>query len=74
MMSEGDMTALRKATGTEAARLYLEGMVRHHQGAIEASDAELKDGQYEPALKLAQDIKKAQAAEIITMQSLLKTL
>ncbi len=74
MMSERDMAALKAATGTDAARLYLEGMIKHHQGAIEASDAELADGKYEPALELAQEIKTAQQAEITTMQELLQSL
>ena len=74
MMSDQMMAELDGATGTEAARLYLEGMVRHHEGAIEASEAELKDGKYEPARTLAQEIKQAQAAEITTMQALLAKL
>jgi len=39
MMSDADMDALMDATGADAARRYLEGMVKHHQGAIEASDS-----------------------------------
>ena len=74
MMNDSDMAALMGATGTDAARLYLEGMIRHHQGAIEASEAELVDGAYPPALKLADEIKQAQGAEITTMQALLASL
>lgn len=74
MMSDADMAALMDATGTNAARLYLEGMIKHHQGAIDASDAEIADGQYEPAIELAKKIKTAQAAEITEMQALLKAL
>ena len=74
MMSGQMMADLDGATGTEAARLYLEGMIRHHQGAIEASEAELVDGAYPPALKLADAIKQGQAAEITTMQALLASL
>ncbi|MDP3713743.1 MAG: DUF305 domain-containing protein [Mycobacteriales bacterium] len=74
MMSEDEMAALMDATGTDAARLYLEGMVKHHQGAIEASDTEIADGQYEPAIELAKRIKTAQQAEIAEMQALLKDL
>ena len=74
MMSDADMAALMDATGTDAARLYLEGMVKHHQGAIDASDTEIADGQYEPAIALAKTIKTAQAAEITEMQALLKSL
>ncbi len=74
MMTEQDMAAVEAATGSEAARLYLEGMIEHHRGAIEASDAELADGRYEPALQLAQEIKTAQQAEITEMQALLENL
>ena len=74
MMSDAEMTALMDATGTDAARLYLEGMVQHHQGAIEASDTEIADGKYAPAIELAKTIKTAQAAEIAEMQALLKDL
>ncbi len=74
MMSEQEMAALEAATGTEAARLYLEGMIEHHEGAIEASDVELADGTYAPARELAQQIKAAQQAEITTMKALLQQL
>ena len=74
MMSDQMMADLDGATGTEAARLYLEGMVRHHEGAIEASETELVDGTYPPALALAEQIKQAQDAEITTMRALLASL
>ena len=74
MMSNEMMAALDAATGTDAARLYLEGMIAHHQGAIEASDTEIADGKYEPAIELAREIKTAQAAEITEMQALLESL
>jgi len=74
MMSDGDMAALMDASGSDAARLYLEGMIRHHEGAIEASDIEIADGQYAPAVDLAKTIKTAQAAEISEMQALLQGL
>lgn len=74
MMSEADMAALMDATGTDAARLYLEGMIAHHQGAIEASETEIAEGQYEPAIELAEQIKAAQTAEISEMQDLLQSL
>jgi len=74
MMDDGDMAALMDATGADAARLYLEGMIRHHEGAIEASETEIADGQYEPARELAKQIEQAQAAEITEMQALLTSL
>ena len=74
MMSDADMDALMQATAADAARLYLEGMVEHHQGAIDAAETEIADGQYEPAIALAKEIKTAQAAEIVTMRALLKSV
>jgi len=70
IMNDADLDALRDATGSDAARLYLEGMVKHHQGAIEAREAEIADGQYGPAVELAKKMKTAQAAEITEMQAL----
>lgn len=35
MMSQEDMTALEEAQGTGAARLYLEQMTAHHEGAVD---------------------------------------
>ena len=74
MMSEADMTALMDATGAEAARLYLEGMIEHHKGAIEAAETQLAEGEYEPARTLATSIAKDQAAEITKMEALLAAL
>ena len=74
MMSDADMSALMGATGTDAARQYLEGMIEHHKGAIEASKSELQDGVYGPARDLATSIAQQQAGEITTMQALLATL
>jgi uncharacterized protein (DUF305 family) len=74
MMSEQDMAELKSATGIEAARLYLEGMIAHHEGAIQASEKEIADGKYGPAVELAREIKTAQAEEIIEMQALLTSL
>ncbi len=74
MLSDADMAALMDATGADAARLYLEGMVKHHEGAIEASDVEIADGQYEPAIELAEQIRTAQATEIAEMKALLASL
>lgn len=74
MMSEQELAALRAATGKEAARLFLTAMIAHHEGAIEASDAEIADGEHEPAVQLAEQIKQAQAAEIVRMREMLARL
>jgi uncharacterized protein (DUF305 family) len=74
MMSDEYMAQLRAATGTEAARLYLEGMIEHHQGAIDASETQIAEGQYPPAIELAKKIAADQAAEITRMRELLAGL
>ncbi len=74
MMSEADLSALMQAEGDDAARLYLQGMIAHHEGAVEASEGELRDGTYGPARQLATDIAEDQAAEVTEMRSLLASL
>lgn len=74
MMSAEDLAELEAATGTEAARLYLTAMIAHHEGAIEASDRQIAEGQYEPAVELAAQIRTAQQAEITEMRALLERL
>jgi len=74
MMSEQDMTALKDANGLEATKLYLTQMIAHHQGAITMAQAEIKDGQYAPAIALAHSIATTQQQEIDTMKGILATL
>lgn len=74
MMSQADMDELKNATGTEAARLYLEGMTTHHEGAITMAQQELTDGQNADAKQLAQNIVTTQQAEIDQMKKLLAAL
>lgn len=71
MMPDEDMAELAKATGATFDRMFLEMMIKHHEGAIEMSETELKDGQNADAKKLAQEIIDAQQAEIDTMNDLL---
>ena len=74
MMSDADMEMLMDATGTEATRLYLEGMIEHHKGAIDAAETEIADGKHPPAVELAEKIAQDQAAEITKMEGLLASL
>lgn len=74
MLSDEQMAELRAAKGNDAARLFLQGMIAHHEGAIEASETELAEGRYEPAKELARSIAEAQAAEIVKMKQLLDKL
>lgn len=74
MMSDQDMADLEAASGTEAARLFLEGMIVHHEGALEMAEAELAGGKNADAKDLATRIKAAQQAEITEMKALLAAL
>ena len=40
MLSNAQMTALKAASGAEFERLWLEGMIRHHQGALDMTLAQ----------------------------------
>jgi len=71
IMSTGDMSKLSAASGATFDRLWLTGMVAHHEGAVEMSKAELAQGANPDAKKLAEAIIQAQQAEIATMRSLL---
>jgi uncharacterized protein (DUF305 family) len=71
MMSDEDMAELEAASDAEFEDMFLTMMIEHHEGAIEMAKAEQEDGQYSPAIKLAEEIEAAQTAEIDTMQALL---
>ncbi|MGC0368725.1 DUF305 domain-containing protein [Microbacterium sp. SLBN-111] len=71
MMSDGDMQSLEQASGAEAARLFIQQMIDHHQGAIDMARQEQTDGQNSDAIALATAIVEAQTSEIATMKELL---
>ena len=71
MMSEADMTAMRDARGADFDRLWLQGMIRHHEGAIAMADEELATGIDPQSRELATQIKAAQQREIDQMKQLL---
>lgn len=73
MMSDAEMTQLRAATGPEFDRMFLEGMIRHHEGAVSMAQEELDKGQFPEAQELARNIITAQQAEITEMQRLLQS-
>ncbi|HLR95571.1 MAG TPA: DUF305 domain-containing protein, partial [Jiangellaceae bacterium] len=62
------------AEGTDAARLFLEQMIAHHEGAVEMAQTQVDDGSNPDAIELAQTIIDAQTTEIQQMQDLLATL
>src|SRR3954465_15856495 len=75
MLSEEEMAALDKARGPEFDRLFLEGMIRHHQGAIDMVDVLFKAygaAQDETVFKFANDVQSDQAIEINVMKDMLQ--
>ncbi|MGH7615997.1 MAG: DUF305 domain-containing protein [Gemmatimonadaceae bacterium] len=74
MLTEEQMNRLDAARGTEFDRLFLSGMIQHHQGAI-AMVKELLDSygaaQDEWIAKFSQDVNVDQSTEIVRMQQML---
>ena len=73
MMSTEDMAALEKASGADFDQMFLTMMIEHHEGAIEMARTEEEEGTFKDAVELARQIQKDQAAEIRTMEALLKS-
>ena len=71
MMTSEDMGALEDASDDEFQTMWLEMMIEHHEGAVEMAEAQTRDGRFEPAVELADDIIASQSAEIETMEELL---
>ncbi|MDB4917988.1 MAG: hypothetical protein JWM95_5632 [Gemmatimonadetes bacterium] len=74
MMSDEEMAALDKARGPEFDRLFMEGMIRHHQGAVAMVDellASKNAAQNDVVYKMASDIYADQTTEIDRMQKML---
>lgn len=74
MVDDEGIGKLRAAEGTEAARLFMEQMTGHHEGAVEMAQQEIGAGKYPEAVQLARDIVRAQEAEITEMRQLLAGL
>ncbi|MFC4003984.1 DUF305 domain-containing protein [Prauserella oleivorans] len=70
-MSDEEMRQLEQASGADFDRLWMEMMIKHHQGAVDMAEAELKNGSNAEAKALAQQIIDAQEAEISEMQAML---
>ncbi len=74
MLTKEQMDALRKAKGEEFDRLFLSGMIQHHNGAL-VMVKELFDtagaGQDAELFNFASDVDSGQRAEIRVMEKLL---
>src|SRR5207249_8437875 len=74
MLTAKQMEALRKAKGAEFAKLFLTGMIQHHNGAL-IMVKDLFDtagaGQDAELFNIATDVDSGQRAEIRIMQTML---
>ena len=77
MLSREEMDALAAARGSEFDRLFLEGMIKHHQGAL-MMVAELFDspggGQETEIFRFAADVDADQDMEILRMSDMLNAI
>lgn len=74
MMSAKDMAALGKASGPAFDRMWLQMMVKHHEGAMATAKTELAKGLNVGAKQVAKSVIDRQSAEITTMKSILTGL
>ena len=74
MLTPEQMDALRRAQGKEFDRLFLEGMIQHHKGAlimVKSLFDTAGAGQDAELFNFATDVDSGQRAEIKIMQTML---
>ncbi len=64
MLTERQMSALAAARGAEFDRLFVAGMIQHHEGAVAMARDEMEAGSDTVAMELAADVAAGQQAEI----------
>jgi uncharacterized protein (DUF305 family) len=73
MLTVKELDSLKRLTGTDFDRTFLQLMIKHHQGAIEMLDL-ISGAKNMEAKALAKAIKSAQSKEITSMKLLLNKL
>ena len=74
MLTDEEMAALDSARGPEFDRLFLQGMIKHHQGAIDMVDKLFQSygaAQDETVFRFASDVYADQGIEIERMREML---
>jgi uncharacterized protein (DUF305 family) len=77
MLSDDEMAALNRATGSDFDRLFLMGMIKHHQGAIDMVDELFRAygaAQDETVFRFASDVYADQSTEIARMEKMLAAI
>jgi len=75
MLTDEEMAALDRARGPEFDRLFLLGMIKHHQGAIDMVEKLFNSygaAQDETVFRFANDVHTDQTIEITVMQKMLE--
>ena len=70
LMTEAQMMELDIADVATAQVLFLDGMIRHHQGAVAMAETEVRDGKNPDAIALAEALTVNHGREIATMVDL----
>ena len=73
MLSDEEMSDLAAASGSSFDKLFLEGMIKHHEGAIDMAEMVI-DSKNSEVAALAKAIIEAQRKEISKMKELLSAL
>jgi uncharacterized protein (DUF305 family) len=73
MLSDTEMAELAAATGTARDKLFLSGMIAHHEGALQMTHM-IENSANAEAAALAEAIITGQTAEIAVMQQMLSEL
>jgi uncharacterized protein (DUF305 family) len=73
MMSDADMAALKSSTGATFDKLFLEGMIIHHEGALHMVTM-INDTNNQEVNSFGLNVVKVQTAEIAEMKDILASL
>lgn len=71
VLTDAEVQRLSEAEGADAARLFMEQMIAHHEGAVTMAEGQVLNGSYPPAINMADAVIDAQRHEIMTMNDLL---
>jgi uncharacterized protein (DUF305 family) len=71
MMSAGEMDSLGMMSGADFDAMWLDMMIRHHEGAITMANDAKANGSNPDVIALADQVIASQQAEIAEMQALL---
>lgn len=74
MLTPKEMDELRDARGRLFNRSFLQGMIRHHGGAVRMAESTAQDGEDLRVSEMAADVAAGQSAELTRMRELLADL